>query len=133
MRNAAVWSWARAVLAAAALGSFGAAACAGSGAERRSAPVARHPEVDAGLDTCATCHAQATPAVVQQWSDGRHGLALVQCVVCHGSTEADFQRRPTTAACQGCHAKVAAPASQTCFGCHPPHALRAQGASPHGA
>ena len=108
------------------------AACSGPSASSRptTAAAASHPVVDTGLDTCAECHAQVTTRVVTAWRDGRHGLSLVECVVCHGSTGADFQARPGTAACSGCHAvqteatAVSASASG-CFSCHPAHALHA--------
>jgi hypothetical protein len=108
--------------------------CAGPGRAQREAAAA-HPSVDADLETCATCHEQVTPPVVKAWSDGRHGLAQVQCVVCHGSTGADFRARPAAATCQGCHPRILPAAGSEprgCFTCHPPHALRAEGHSPHG-
>lgn len=115
-------------------------ACAGPAPSRRAVTETgpAHPAVDTGLDTCASCHAQVTPRATAQWGGGRHGMALVGCVVCHGSTGADFKARPGTSACQGCHAAEVASvtrdgAAQGCFGCHPAHALRAAGkASPHG-
>lgn len=112
-------------------------ACAGSKPAQRgaAAPQASHPEVDTGLETCAGCHAQATPAVAAQWREGRHGMALVACFVCHGSTGQDFRARPEPAGCRGCHPVQVSSVTrdgrtQGCFQCHPPHALRAQGKSP---
>jgi hypothetical protein len=71
------------------------------------------------------------------WKDSRHGRSLVGCVVCHGSTGADFRVRPASDGCGGCHASQVASlqgAPRDCFGCHPAHALRAsQQTSPHGA
>lgn len=112
------------------------AACAGSGAGQRDDRGARagghqHPAVDVGLATCSSCHAQATPQVAAQWRDGRHGLSLVECMVCHGSTGADFKARPGTTACVGCHAEQVQSASASCFSCHKPHALVAAGRMPH--
>jgi hypothetical protein len=123
---------AAAVVAAAAL------ACAGASGERTAAAPSAHPEVDTGIETCASCHAQATPEVARAHSQGRHGLALVECVVCHGSTGADFRARPGVASCGSCHPSEAASVAragpaQTCFSCHPPHSLAPQGKkSPHG-
>jgi hypothetical protein len=117
----------------------GIVACAGPGSGRRTAAPAQHPEVDADLESCATCHAQATPEIVAQWSQGRHGLALVECVVCHGSTGADFRPRPESAGCRACHpvqvsSVTRGNTTKRCFECHTAHALRAEGkASPHGA
>jgi hypothetical protein len=128
--------WSAAALGAIALWSgILVTACAGPGRGRQHAVTSEHPPVDADLETCATCHEQATPEVVKAWSDGRHGLSQVQCVVCHGSTGTDFRARPTAAGCQGCHPRTAPAAGsepRACFGCHSPHALRAEGPSPHG-
>jgi hypothetical protein len=102
-----------------------------------------HPAVENGsADACQACHAQATPDVVKQWEAGRHGLLLVKCFVCHGSTGKDFVARPQAALrCRGCHAaEVASVTSrsgkaQGCFECHAPHALepRSKGKNPHTA
>jgi hypothetical protein len=116
------------------------ASCAGPRrSERAGAAGKGHPQVDTGLSTCAGCHAQATPTVAAEWRGGRHGMALVECLVCHGSTGADFKARPEAADCRGCHpAQVASleggKAAHSCFGCHPAHSLRAPGqVSPHQA
>ena len=114
-------------------------ACAGSRPAQRgaAAPVqGAHPEVDASVLTCAECHVQATPEVAGQWQASRHGLALVKCFVCHGSTGADFRARPEPEGCAGCHPVQAGSgmkggAPTRCFECHPPHALAAKGTSPH--
>src|SRR5512138_2539995 len=93
------------ILFAALVSALVMAACSGPGASTRSAAAGgSHPAVDTGLDTCAECHTKVTPKVAAAWNDGRHGLSLVECVVCHGSTGADFRARPTTTACAGCHA-----------------------------
>jgi hypothetical protein len=85
-----------------------------------------------GLSTCSECHAKATPVVATRWRDGRHGLSLVECMVCHGSTGADFKAKPGTTSCVGCHAAQAQTASAGCFACHEAHALRATAPrSPH--
>ena len=112
-------------------------ACAGpkaSAGQAKAGPT--HPEVDSGLETCFMCHTRVTPQVAAQWKDGRHGMALVECLVCHGSTGADFRARPQPTGCRSCHPSQAASAASggqapSCFGCHPAHSLRAEGASPH--
>ncbi len=119
------------------------AGCAGSGAagpRAAAAPQAgpAHLAVDTGLDTCAGCHAEVTPRVTAQWRDGRHGMDLVACFVCHGSTGSDFRARPQPAGCASCHPVQVASVTRDgvtrgCFGCHPAHALRAPGTSPHGS
>lgn len=100
-----------------------------------------HPDVGetGSPDACLACHAEATPQVVKQWEEGRHGLGLVKCFVCHGSVGKDFTRAPGIGRCEGCHpaefaslaaARRAGP--KACFDCHSPHALGAQGKeSPH--
>jgi hypothetical protein len=93
--------------------------------------------VDAGLDTCSSCHSRVTPQVASRWRDSRHGMVLVECLVCHGSTGADFRARPDTTGCSGCHAAQVTSmtrngATERCFDCHSPHSLTAEGkASPH--
>ena len=103
-----------------------------------------HP--DAGpspaADACETCHRDATPAVVRDWEGGPHGLLLVKCFVCHGSTGTDFTAAPSAQRCQGCHPAEAAAvgAAKTasakgrarCFDCHSAHGLAAPGKpNPH--
>jgi hypothetical protein len=107
-------------------------------ADARRAP-ARHPAVaaDPALDTCASCHAEATPEVAGAWDAGPHGVAQVPCQVCHGSAGADFAARPGTSRCLGCHAAQVASVTtgkrtQRCFACHAPHTLAAEGRpNPH--
>jgi hypothetical protein len=102
-----------------------------------------HPAVgpEAPGDACRDCHAERTPDVVREWEAGPHGLLLVKCLVCHGSTGKDFARRPDPRRCAGCHAdqvasvvparRGAKPAAD-CFSCHSPHSLAAEGGpNPH--
>ncbi len=100
----------------------------------------RHPDVAAQLavQDCDECHRKATPAVVAEWEAGAHGVGMVKCLVCHGSTGPDFTTAARTDRCAGCHAAEAAsvtpaggkPAS--CFSCHAPHGLAAAGKpNPH--
>jgi hypothetical protein len=103
-------------------------------------PDGRNPAPDA----CETCHAEATPEVLKAWEGSAHGLVLVKCFVCHGSTGKDFARAPGAGRCEGCHPAESAsivPAKGTkgakapapgCFGCHDAHALTAEGKpNPH--
>jgi hypothetical protein len=103
-----------------------------------------HPNVgpNPAADACETCHRDATPEVFGEWEGGQHGLLLVRCVVCHGSTGKDFARAPAAQRCEGCHAAEAATArsakggaargSARCFDCHAPHGLAAAGKpNPH--
>jgi hypothetical protein len=92
-----------------------------------------HPPVGDAA-SCEECHAQATPRPFAEWRNGTHGINLVKCFVCHGSTGADFRRKPATDRCVGCHAdqvasmRSAAMKGKDCFTCHSPHAL-----DPHAA
>jgi hypothetical protein len=85
-----------------------------------------------GEQECATCHRTGTPDVFAAWEGSQHGLALVKCVVCHGSTGKDFRSRPDASGCRACHAAeveaLAKRAVKDCFACHAPHALSA---NPH--
>lgn len=97
-----------------------------------AAPRARaHVDVQ-GEQECATCHRTGTPEAFGAWEASPHGVALVKCVVCHGSTGQDFRARPAATACVGCHAaqveSVSHRAVKDCFACHAPHALSP---SPH--
>jgi hypothetical protein len=87
-----------------------------------------HPAVS-GAEACEQCHADATPGPFREWRDGAHGLNLVKCFVCHGSTGADFRLKPVAGRCTGCHAEQVASMrgptmkGKDCFTCHSPHAL----------
>lgn len=87
---------------------------------------AAHPGVPGDAE-CATCHRTRSPRAFEDWERSPHGVALVKCVVCHGSAGADFRKRPAATGCQGCHpAQVASRATRPvkdCFACHAPHAL----------
>ncbi len=96
-----------------------------------SAAPPRHPATGPDQD-CAGCHEQATPDAWKAWTDGPHGLALVKCQVCHGSTGKDFALRPAPERCRGCHAAELATVTGLvkkgvgCFACHAPHSLAAR-------
>lgn len=103
-----------------------------------------HPDVgpNPAADACETCHRDATPEVFREWEGGQHGLLLVRCVACHGSTGKDFAKAPAAQRCQGCHPAEAAAvlpakagatkAPARCFECHAPHGLAAAGKpNPH--
>jgi hypothetical protein len=82
-----------------------------------------------GEPDCATCHRTDTPEVFAEWEASRHGVALVKCLVCHGSTGKDFRARPDASACGSCHARelesLSHRAVKDCFACHAPHSLSA--------
>jgi hypothetical protein len=94
-------------------------------------PPTAHPDVK-GEQECATCHRVDTPDAFKAWEDSKHGLSLVKCVVCHGSTGKDFKAKPAATTCRGCHAgkaeALAGRPVRDCFACHAPHALAA---NPH--
>jgi hypothetical protein len=107
------------------------AAAAGKAARPARRASARHADVG-GEQECAACHEKATPEAWRAWSEGRHGVALVKCVACHGSTGADFTLRPAAERCRGCHGaqveSLRLTGARDCFACHAPHALKA---NPH--
>ena len=92
----------------------------------------RHPEVTGEKD-CATCHRPDLKASFKAWENSPHGLALVKCVVCHGSTGADFRKAPDSRGCVGCHAVQVEKLEQLaeeedrpikdCLACHSHHTL----------
>lgn len=104
-------------------------------AQKAARPGAKAVHPDTGGDAdCTACHESATPPAYQAWFGGKHGLNLVRCQVCHGSTGADFARRPPAERCRGCHgaqvdsfARMGL-AGKDCFLCHAPHTLAA---NPH--
>ena len=87
-----------------------------------------HPETR-GEQDCAACHRTDTPAAFADWERSPHGVALVKCVVCHGSTGKDFRARPAATGCGACHPAAAASverrAVSDCWACHAPHTLSA--------
>jgi hypothetical protein len=110
-------------------------------APSRSGGASRHPDVAAAraVQDCDECHRTSTPAVVAEWEAGAHGVGMVKCLVCHGSTGADFNPGARSDRCAGCHASEVASVTPAhgkpavCFSCHAPHALTAPGKlSPHG-
>lgn len=77
-------------------------------------------------EECVECHA----AQEQVWSDGKHGLMNVKCVVCHGSPEEKFYPDPGLARCRGCHGDAVADVEKgfpvkerNCFLCHENHTV----------
>jgi hypothetical protein len=98
-----------------------------------AAPRARAHVDPKGEQECAACHRTGTPEAFAAWESSPHGLALVKCVVCHGSTGKDFRARPAADGCGGCHSgaveSLAGRSVKDCFACHAPHSLSAH---PHG-
>ena len=96
-----------------------------------AAPARRHLDTK-GEPECATCHRADTPEAFAAWEGSPHGLALVKCVACHGSTGADFKAKPAATGCRSCHPAqaeaLAKRAVRDCYACHDPHALTA---NPH--
>jgi hypothetical protein len=117
------------LLALALLATTVAFACAGPRAAGGAALAGRaHPDVGPvdGTTDCGDCHAQATPAIHQEWDASPHGVGMVKCLVCHGSRDA-LTTAPPPSRCQGCHAAevASAPSGTACFACHAPHTLAA--------
>lgn len=80
----------------------------------------RHPAM--GNQECLACHQMVSPKVVEEWTASAHGMALVQCGVCHGD-EGDFRAAPGADRCIGCHANetATAGAGKSCASCHSAH------------
>lgn len=95
-----------------------------------AAPRARTHRDTKGEQDCASCHRTEKGEAFAAWEGSPHGLALVKCPVCHGSTGKEFRARPDTSACRGCHAaqveSIAARPVKDCFACHAPHSLSAR-------
>lgn len=83
---------------------------------QRSAQLTQPAKVDAlafSTDSCVTCHRQATPGIVHQYSYSQMATSKVSCRDCHevkanypGSSEHQstyILPEPTTAMCQKCH------------------------------
>ncbi len=104
------------------------AAAAPALAAPKAAAARAHPAV-AGDQECAACHRTVRPAAFAAWEASPHGLALVKCVVCHGSTGKDFRARPAATSCGACHAaeveSVAEHPVKDCYACHAAHSLSA--------
>jgi hypothetical protein len=103
-----------------------------------AAPAKRDRHPAAASDACESCHAASTPAVVAEWEGGPHGLNLVKCFVCHGPAGKELARIPAASRCDGCHAAEVASVTpkkgqaRSCFACHAPHTLAAEGKeNPH--
>lgn len=118
---------------AAALRAFAALALAAALPDLVAAAPRSRAHVDTnGEQDCAACHREATREAYAAWEASPHGVALVKCLVCHGSTGKDFRARPDASGCRACHAaqaeSVAKRSVKDCFACHDPHALSA---TPH--
>jgi len=83
-----------------------------------------HPKVSEQekLIPCFECHKDATPEIVQEWFDSRHGIANVKCYQCHGTFE-DMEKVPSDDRCYVCHAdaKNHTEPGKACWKCHPAH------------
>jgi len=90
-------------------------------------PQEKHPEVDFSV-SCTECHREATPEIVAQWENSKHGLVNVKCYVCHGDGEVEFSPKPTSDRCVGCHSRYEVDFSKlavkSCFSCHHGHTLK---------
>jgi hydroxylamine dehydrogenase len=77
-----------------------------SGAPGRAA--AQSPATPGTGTKCIDCHAQRTPAIVNDWRQSKHSQAGIACDTCHGDqhqTAADFTKAkiPTPDTCGQCH------------------------------
>jgi len=78
------------------------------------------------IDPCLGCHAEETPAVVEQWRAGKHAPTGVKCYVCHfaaadnpaGEEHNGFAvvTTPDIATCESCHPEKGAELRQKFIG-----------------
>jgi len=57
---------------------------------------------------CATCHEKETPQAYRDWKASKHGEALLDCSICHGTahqsaTDVAKAQLPTPETCATCH------------------------------
>ncbi len=91
-----------------------------------------HLQVPEKYADCVSCHAKATAKVAQDWTESKHGVMLVKCVVCHGEPDGKgsipFMVKPDPMViCARCHdpaIKVMVSKfgeNLDCNTCHPNH------------
>lgn len=87
----------------------------------------KHPEVDFSI-SCTECHEEETPAAVKDWRKSKHGVMNFGCYMCHGDGVEEFQSKPATDSCIGCHSAQEVDFTKTsvknCFDCHKGHTLK---------
>lgn len=91
-----------------------------------------HPDVPAAQQ-CSDCHGDE----FADWQAGKHGQAVVKCLVCHGAIESNFIPKPTAARCLACHGEIvrhpnehAQAKGKGCFACHDAHRLNPRSHKP---
>ena len=81
---------------------------------------------------CYSCHIKTTPKIAQDWFEGKHGVLLVKCFVCHGSPDGNgaikFSANPDPEiVCRRCHSPAMDRMEEKygmrpdCNSCHPVH------------
>lgn len=81
---------------------------------------------------CYECHKLVTPRVAQNWYEGKHGVALMKCFVCHGQPDGKgsvpFAVVPDPqSVCRKCHEPAMKRMAKKfgldpdCYSCHPFH------------
>ena len=81
---------------------------------------------------CYSCHIKTTPKIAQDWYEGKHGVLLVKCFVCHGSPDGKgavkFSANPDPdTTCRKCHEPAMNRMQEKygmkldCNSCHPVH------------
>lgn len=93
-----------------------------------SAKESKHRKVSESQE-CTECHVSEG----QLWESGKHGLMNVKCVVCHGSTDRNFDPKPDIYKCRGCHwekvrdVETKIPqAARKCSLCHTLHSIKSK-------
>lgn len=91
-----------------------------------------HLESPESASDCYKCHAKATPKIVQDWYESKHGVLLVKCFVCHGQPDGKgsvpYAVNPdVNTTCRKCHdpgikkMKEKYGLEPECNSCHPFH------------
>jgi len=81
---------------------------------------------------CYACHLKTTPKIAQDWYEGKHGMLLVKCFVCHGQPDGkgavEFAVDPDPdKVCRKCHDPAVNRMEEKfglrpqCNDCHPYH------------
>lgn len=81
---------------------------------------------------CYACHVKTTPKIAQDWYEGKHGVLLVKCFVCHGQPDGKgsvaFSANPDPdTVCRKCHDPAVNRMEEKyglrpqCNDCHPYH------------
>ncbi len=97
-----------------------------------SAQSIKHLKAPDDAADCYECHQKVTPRIAQNWYEGKHGVALMKCFVCHGQPDGKgsipFAVVPDAGSvCRKCHEPAMMRMEKKfgiepdCYSCHPFH------------